>query len=498
VKTSGLGRFSLGQPFPARPHAVCVNLPTFADIVGYEEKNPATLAAMPTGYPRFVRHQMIQAMIDHLSDQSGQDRQGYLFARHEDCLDVINRYGIIPSLIREEEDWTFLQLPDSPPENAQVAAYFQNTGCGISSRLAEDYLWEHGLLENREILSEQNRAEQTIKETIAQAHGPTVSAKDLLLASSGANAFHSLFKTAVEQAKGKGKTIWIRWGWLYLDTIEVMNLYGGEGDVIELNEVGDSAQLHSLFDTYGEKIAGVVTEFPTNPLLQAGDLQLVRKLCDQADALLVIDPTMVSPKNAKITEIADVVVNSLTKYAGWEGDVMMGSLAFPTSSTKGQNLLEKTSQLICPPYSRDLVRMAEQIPFYNHFIEQVNANTMEVANFLEGHPRVTQVHWAYQENYRENYEKVAGKNSPGCNLSFELEEDFETFYNRLEMLKSPSFGTEFSNCCPYVYLAHYSMIQSESGRSKLSGAGISPNLLRLSVGLEPVDQIIGTLKKALQ
>ena len=204
----------------------------------------------------------------------------------------------------------------------------------------------------------------------------------------------------MEQAKNKGKTVWIRWGWLYLDTIEVMNLYGGEGDVIELNEVGDSAQLQSIFDTYREKVAGVVTEFPTNPLLQAGDLQLVRKLCDQTDALLVIDPTMVSPKNAKITEIADVVVNSLTKYAGWEGDVMMGSLAFPTSSSKGQNLLEKTKQLICPPYQRDLVRMAEQIPFYNHFIEQVNANTLEVANFLENHPRVTKVHWAYQENHR--------------------------------------------------------------------------------------------------
>ena len=39
---------------------------------------------------------------------------------------------------------------------------------------------------------------------------------------------------------------------------------------------------------------------------------------------------MASPKNAKITNLADVVVNSLTKYAGWEGDVMMGSLAFPS------------------------------------------------------------------------------------------------------------------------------------------------------------------------
>jgi cystathionine gamma-synthase len=68
------------------------------------------------------------------------------------------------------------------------------------------------------------------------------------------------------------------------------------------------------------------------------------------------------------------------------------------------------------------------------------------------------------------------------------------FYNRLEMLKSPSFGTEFSNCCPYVYLAHYPMMQTREGKDQLEQAGIPENLLRLSVGLEPVEEIIGALR----
>ena len=326
-----------------------------------------------------------------------------------------------------------------------------------------------------------------------------VTSDDLLLASSGANAFHALFKSAVEQSKRKGKKIWIRWGWLYLDTIEVMNLYGAEGgEVIEVKQVGDTEKLKSIFHNRGEHIAGIVTEFPTNPLLQSGDLTEVRKLCHQADALLVIDPTMVSPQNAKITELADVVVNSLTKYAGWEGDVMMGSLAFPRSSILGQQLRHPTSQLICPPHRRDLVRMAEQIPFYKHFIMQANANAMEVARFLQNHPRIKKVHWAYQDGYGMNYEKFAGSGCPGCNLSFEVKDSFKSFYNRLEMLKSPSFGTEFSNCCPYVFLAHYPMIISDTGRSILANAGISPHLLRLSVGLEPVEEIIQTLDDALK
>ena len=142
--------------------------------------------------------------------------------------------------------------------------------------------------------------------------------------------------------------------------------------------------------------------------------------------------------------------------------------------------------------------MAEQIPFYEDFIERTNANAIKVAEFLHSHNKIKRLYWAYQEGLGQNYEKFAGQDRPGCNLSFETTLDFNQFYDRLEMLKSPSFGTEFSNCCPYVYLAHYPMIKTTEGLASLASAGIPPNLLRLSVGLEPVDQIIGTLTQALK
>jgi len=59
-------------------------------------------------------------------------------------------------------------------------------------------------------------------------------------------------------------------------------------------------------------------------------------------------------------------------------------------------------------------------------------------------------------------------------------------------------GTEFTLCCPYVYLAHYKLIQSEQGLNILKKAGISPYLCRLSVGMEEPEEIIQTLQVALQ
>ena len=229
MKTSGLGRFTLGQPLPARAHAVCVSLPKFEDVIGYEEKNPATLQSMPTGYPRFVRHQMINRMIEHLDESTGQDTKGYLFYREQDCREVIERYQINGFQLSSGEQWTLLQLPSNSSQNNKVVAHFQHTGCGVSSRLAEDYLWDRGLIEARETLSEIPNAEDIILETISQAHGPEVRSEDLLLTSSGANAFHALFQSATKQAKAREK--------VHLDTMGlVISRYHRSNEFVRLQE----------------------------------------------------------------------------------------------------------------------------------------------------------------------------------------------------------------------------------------------------------------------
>ena len=80
----------------------------------------------------------------------------------------------------------------------------------------------------------------------------------------------------------------------------------------------------------------------------AAILKKVRSLCDSVDGMLIVDPTMASPKNSKVAELADALVNSLTKYASWEGDVMIGSLVFPEHSRIGNEIFEDTKKSICP------------------------------------------------------------------------------------------------------------------------------------------------------
>ena len=63
MRTSGLGKFALGQAVPNRDHAVCVSLPTVQDLIGYEEKKPETVSAINSGYPRFVQHRLIKQVI---------------------------------------------------------------------------------------------------------------------------------------------------------------------------------------------------------------------------------------------------------------------------------------------------------------------------------------------------------------------------------------------------------------------------------------------------
>jgi cystathionine gamma-synthase len=499
VKTSGLGNFALGQAVPNRDHAVCASLPTVDDLIGYEEKKPETLQAMRSGYPRFVEHPFLRKLIE--LEEKKVNPEGFhhfLFSNSSHCEEAIKRYSIQDYIVRERDEYTCLQIPSQSNATAQIDAFLQHTGGVISSRQAEDILLKKGHLLKRENISSHENPFEFAQEIIAEVHGSGVTKDGVLFASSGANAFYSLFQTAYLHSLQKGKNLWIRLGWLYLDTNETMNLLANDDEIITLTDPTDLDELRKVFKQFGGKIAGLVTEFPTNPLLQSCDLEQVRELCDQVDAMLIIDPTMASPKNSKVAELGDVLVNSLTKYASWEGDVMIGSLVFPDHSKMGQELFNATAKTISPPFERDLLRLCEQLPLYPSFVEKTNHSLVQVVDFLESSNFVKKVFWAYQENSAKNFTQRAGDGKPGCVVSFEVKGDFERFYNQLSMLKSPSFGTEFSLCCPYVYLAHYNLIKSKKGQNSLNKAGISPQLCRLSVGLENPNEIIKTLQISLQ
>lgn len=500
MRISGLGHFPLGTPVPPKEHAVCVSIPTFHDLVGYEEKKPEILNKLKSGYPRFVRHQRIDDLAKYWNRQKPEGkRETFFFSSPKDWDFAQNVLRLSETEVEQQEEYLIVRLPERSRDCTKLHNFFQHAGVGLSSRHAETILESLGMCTIREKVTPNLAAEDEIKSIISKAHGPQVSPEDVLLTISGANAFTSVFRAALIQTKHQQKKLWVRLGWLYLDTIEIMDLLvEDQAQIIDLNHPDEFYKLEEIFNSCGQDIAGIVTEFPSNPLLHSCDLVKVRKLCDRHNALLIVDPTMASPKNAKVTTLSDVVINSLTKYANWQGDVMMGSAVFPTHSEKGMALKTTVSELITCPFYKDMERMAEQIPYYDNFIDRTNQSQLEIVEYLNSHPKIKRVYWAYQQSTGKNYRNISGDDKPGCVVSFEVKGSFTNFYNALRMLKSPSFGTEFSLCCPYVYLAHYKMVTSEPGLKILNQAGLSTELLRLSVGLEEPDEIKESLEQALK
>jgi cystathionine gamma-synthase len=391
----------------------------------------------------------------------------------------------------------------SHPESAaafQLAKqYLQNVGGFISSREAEDRLFALGLgpvpAEEESFAGD---AASEVRRVLAPLFGGAA-ARDLLLANCGMNAVHAAFRAISALQAPRGRTAWVQLGWLYLDTIAILRKFtASASDYIHVADVVDLAALRRVLEERGPGIAGVVAEIPTNPLVQTPDVEALSALCRAHGARLVLDPSLVSAFSVDCLAHADLVATSLTKYTGSDGDIVAGLLAVNPAGPDAGFLRTAAAAAIEAPYGRDLARLAAQIGKTAEVLARIEEGTPRVAAFLASHPAVRTVHWALGPPSGAAYLRVA--RSPGATggiISFTLRGPLAHFYDRLRLPKGPSFGMSTTLICPFMYLAHYDLVTSEAGRAQLRVNGIDPELLRLSVGTEPVDEIIGALAEAL-
>jgi len=111
---------------------------------------------------------------------------------------------------------------------------------------------------------------------------------------------------------------------------------------------------------------------------------------------------------------------------------------------------------------------------------------------------IREIYWPYQEPSRDNYIAIQKhSNAAGGIVSLVFNFPLEKIYDKIKLPKGPSLGTEFSLLMPYVYFAHYDLISTKKGRKYLESVGIHPDLLRLSVGIENVETIIGIFEEAI-
>jgi len=238
-------------------------------------------------------------------------------------------------------------------------------------------------------------------------------------------------------------------------------------------------------------------ETPSNPLLNIVDVEMVVDIAKQHKLMTVMDNTFATPYFLRPIEYGiDLVVHSTTKYLNGHCDVVGGAVVTTTDElTERVQFLLNAMGTGASPFDCWLVlRGIQTLPVRMRQHEQ---SAIAVANYLKGQPAVNRVFYPGLESHPGH--KIAKRQMKGFGgmVSFELNEGIEAVNSFLKRIKvfslAESLGGVASLAEHPATMSHASM--PEDYREKV---GISDQLIRLSVGLENVDDLIEDLRQALE
>jgi len=477
---------ALGVTVPDSPHATVICLPTLADVESYERKEERVWKLLHAGYPRFVRNALVTRAAREAA--SGLGRTGELFplVSEASARRLADHTGATLTSVDHEGDWCLVTTPAGDAA-LRLAKMVQHTGTLISSRQAEAWL-------ARSAPTDGSAALRTIRTALSPLLSG-VSVDDILIATSGMNAVDAAIAAVDTVQRPRGRSAWIQLGWLYVDSTRLLEK-ARDAKHHFISDVRDLASVERLLAA-GD-IAGVFTEVPNNPQLETADIPALRDLCDKHGAKLLLDPSSVGLASVDVLPFADIVVSSLTKYAGSEGDIMAGVLAVHPSRADATDLLALVRRRLEPLHALDLDVLAQQVGRMEEVTRRLSATAAEIAQRFAAHPAVARVRTADQgptaAAYRSLLRPGAGA---GALITLELRGDMRRVYDRLGVAKGPSFGLRYTLAAPFLWLAHFEEVTTEQGRAHIRAAGLDPDLLRISVGLEPVEDIWAAFEHAL-
>jgi cystathionine beta-lyase/cystathionine gamma-synthase len=236
-------------------------------------------------------------------------------------------------------------------------------------------------------------------------------------------------------------------------------------------------------------------ETPTNPTLRVADIAAMSKLANDHNATFVVDNTFLSPYLQRPIEFgAHIVVHSMTKYLNGHSDSTGGAviLTRPEEAEKIYFIQRSAGTGLAP---MDCFLVSRGIKTLAVRMLQHNANGISVARHLDAHPKVRKVHYPGLPGHPQHEIARRQQRGPGAMLSFDLEnlEAARRFLNQVKIcsLAESLGGVETLISLPAL-MTHASMPQEVRER-----VGITEGLVRLSVGIEDVEDIIADLDQAL-
>ncbi|MCF2625538.1 methionine gamma-lyase [Fusobacterium perfoetens] len=260
----------------------------------------------------------------------------------------------------------------------------------------------------------------------------------------------------------------------------------------------DTADLEMVKEKLKPNTRVVYLETPANPNLKITDIEEVAKIAHTNNyAKVVVDNTFATPYNQNpLTLGADIVVHSATKYINGHGDVLAGFVVGTkemVEEIRGNGLKDMTGAILGPQEAYYIIR---GLKTFEVRMERHCANAMKVAKWLAAHPKVEKVYYPGLEDH-EGYEiaKKQMKNFGGI-MSFELKGGFEAGKTLLNSVQLCALAVSLGDT--ETLIQHpASMTHSPYTREERLAAGITDGLVRLSVGLENVEDIIADLEQGL-
>lgn len=242
------------------------------------------------------------------------------------------------------------------------------------------------------------------------------------------------------------------------------------------------------------KTKAIFFESPTNPMTRIADIEAIAGAARKNGILTILDNTFAGLHNHRDLPV-DIYIHSLTKFASGHGDVMGGVVLGPKA------LLEKIHDVAVhfgptlDPHAAFLILRG--LKTYSVRWERHCSNTLKIADFLSRHPRATQVRYPGLASHPDH--ALARKQMPdsGSILSFDLDSSFsgtEAFLRELKLFRvAASVGSTESLAAPAKLF-----FAGDLGAEELKITGITERTVRLSVGIEAVEDLIEDLDHALR
>ena len=288
------------------------------------------------------------------------------------------------------------------------------------------------------------------------------------------------------------------------EIISTNDLYGGSYRLFDkvFKKFGlkfiftDLRNLNETEKLISSKTKLIWVETPTNPMINIVDIDGLSKICKTHNLLLAVDNTFSTPFLQKPLDLgADIVMHSATKFLAGHSDVILGLLALSNDELAEKLFfMQNSSGAICGPMDSFLTLRG--IKTLHVRMQRHCENARVIANYLKKHDKVDNVYWPGFENHPNHNVAKSQMNDFGGMISFTVKGNFDLVKKITSSFKvftlAESLGGVESLVNHPATMTHASIPKEE--RDKI---GITDNLIRLSVGIEDISDLINDIEQAI-